>query len=398
MRPSDRWWLVCVALILILGACGGGDRPQRTATEHLAVDTMPGGWIAVANSARGLWDMAEAWQVVEDVRIGSVEGDGAEVFGRIRAVELDAAGRMYVFEELAQELRVFGPDGRHLRTIGRKGGGPGEFAFVTHIQFGPDDRLWVIDPENNRVSWIDSTGAFLGSEWVMGGMVLLPWPGGLDQDGYYYVPAFTQGGRMGLARFTPDLVSSDTLNTPRGPSVPDHAFEIRTDERLTRVPVPFTQPFRWRLAPTGTFWALFHHEYRLVELSLDGDTLRTATRDYQPVTVTEEDITTALEDLQFFVDRGGQIDLSRIPSEKPATRDLFFDDDGNVWVIPWTSPAEQNRVVDVFDGEGRYLGRVSLPFRLPERIYPVFKEGTMLAVAVDDDNVPYVVRARIDGR
>jgi hypothetical protein len=200
---------------------------------------------------------------------------------------------------------------------------------------------------------------------------------------------------MGLARFTPDLATSDTLIIPRGPPDRDQAFEIRTENILTRVPVPFTQAFRWRLAPTGTFWALFHHEYRLVELTLAGDTLRTVTRGFEPVPVTDQDIATALEALQFFVDRGGRIDRSRIPAEKPATRDLCFDDEGNVWVIPWTTLAEQNRVVDVFDGGGRYLGRVALPFRLPERIYPVFRQGTMLAVALDDEDVPYVVRARV---
>ena len=93
-----------------------------------------------------------------------------------------------ILEGQAQDIRVFEQDGRHVRTIGRSGGGPGEFARALHIQMGPDGHVWVTDPENNRLSRFDTAGVYLDGRASPGGFVIMPWPGGFDAEGYYYSP------------------------------------------------------------------------------------------------------------------------------------------------------------------------------------------------------------------
>jgi hypothetical protein len=56
---------------------------------------------------------------------------------------------------------------------------------------------------------------------------------------------------------------------------------------------------------------------------------------------------------------------------------------------------DEGRVVDIFDPEGRYLGRIGLPFMLSMNPPPVFRDGFLYAVTEDELEVPYVVRARI---
>ena len=103
----------------------------------------------------------------------------------------------------------------------------------------------------------------------------------------------------------------------------------------------------------------------------------------------------AREDVQWFVDCGGRVDWSKVPDHKPATEDFFFDDEGNVWVIPAAAAEREWQVVDVFDPEGRCLGRIDLPFRI-SLPYPIVRDDVMCAVVQDAMEVPYVVRARVE--
>ena len=58
-------------------------------------------------------------------------------------------------------------------------------------------------------------------------------------------------------------------------------------------------------------------------------------------------------------------------------------------------PRTENRILDVFDHEGRFLGTVELPFKLADFPDPIVRGDYMIAVVEDELEVPYVVRARI---
>jgi sugar lactone lactonase YvrE len=74
--------------------------------------SVPSGTVVVTNPTQGVWDSASNWRVSEDLRIGTLEGTGPDLFGQIDALEVDRDGRIWVLEVQAQELRVFGRDGR----------------------------------------------------------------------------------------------------------------------------------------------------------------------------------------------------------------------------------------------------------------------------------------------
>jgi hypothetical protein len=326
-----------------------------------------------------------------------MDGDGPDLFGRITSLAVDEAGRIYVLEGQAQEIRVFDATGSHVRTIGRKGGGPGELNQAVHMQFGPDGNLWVVDPQNNRVSVFDTAGTYLDGHRMPGGFIIIPWPGGFDAQGDYYSPIprpSEEGFNMGLAHYDAALEPIDTLEVPEDP-VDREGFELQRGDSRWRASIPFTAGFQWRLSPAGTFWGLFSGEYRLFELSQRGDTLRTITRAYDPLPVTDLDMEAARERLEWFIQEGGKVDWSKIPSEKPATEDFFVDALGYVWVQPVTVAAEENLRLDVFDPDGRYLGRVALPGPIAYA-RPLIQDGVIYAVTENDLEVPFVVRWRIE--
>ena len=64
------------------------------------------------------------------LELGSFDGPGADVFGHISSVAVGLDGKIFVLDDLAQEIRVFDANGSHLYSFGRRGEGPGEFRYA----------------------------------------------------------------------------------------------------------------------------------------------------------------------------------------------------------------------------------------------------------------------------
>jgi hypothetical protein len=389
---------VCLTACLLATA---GCAPRDSAAAALwrgTMDTLETGTVVVSNPATGIWRDETAWRVVEELRIGTLDDTGPDMFGRVRDLEVDAEGRFWVFESQAQELRVFDADGAHVRTVGREGGGPGEFAAVIGMTWARDGHLWVVDPSNARISIIDSAGTYVGSHGTIGGWMFVPWPGGVDTQGRFwnFVPDMSSTDpRIVMVAHDDQMNPVDTAQVPEYPGERE-TFELRNEDSHLVTGVPFAPSLEWRFDPRGYMWFMLTGDYSITQLSLEGDTLRRILREYEPLRVTEADVDSAMAGLDWFIRNGGKVDRARIPGSKPATDEFLFDDEGNIWVLPVTAMGEEGRVVDIFDPEGRYLGRIGLPFVLSMNPPPVFREGFLYAVTEDELEVPYVVRARIE--
>jgi hypothetical protein len=396
MSTHSAWAIIAVAIVPILAGCGRSTEDGGAWAGTM--DTLPSGQILIHNTARPILSADAAWRVVEELRIGTMDGEGPDLLGDVRWLEADALGRIWILEGQALEIRVFNADGSFVRTIGREGGGPGEFTYPLQVQVGPDGNMWVTDPQNNRLSVLDTAGAYLEGHQMPGGFVIMPWPGGFDANGYHYgpVPLPSDGDdfRLGLVQYDSAFEPIDTLDVPTDPTDREY-FEIRREDSFWRTGIPYRGSFDWRLAPTGALWGMLTGEYRFFELTAGGDTLRTITRDFTPLPVTDADMERAREQLESFVRNGGNVDWSKIPSTKPATEEMYFDDEGNIWVRMVTAHEDRGRVFDVFDASGRYLSRVRADFAVARFPPPIFRGDFVYAVTEDELEVPYVVRARI---
>lgn len=134
-------------------------------------------------------------------------------------------------------------------------------------------------------------------------------------------------------------------------------------------------------------------------MTIDGKVLRTITKDHEPIPVTDEEREQAIENLEWFTSQGGKIDRSKFPKSKPSTVSFFIDDEGNIWVEQQVTAADEGdvgRLFDLFDGEGRYLGMVRLPFELHHSIpAPIVREGMLYGATHDETGVLHVVRGRV---
>ena len=112
------------------------------------------------NGVQGMWSPGEEWTINEELRIGHVDGAPELQFGEIVSLDVDRAGRIYVLDQQAQEVRVFSPAGEYLRSVGQPGEGPGELsAFAQAVFVAVDDTLRVVDPRQGRVTTFDPTAS-----------------------------------------------------------------------------------------------------------------------------------------------------------------------------------------------------------------------------------------------
>ena len=388
---------LAATLTLLLAACGTGSdaAPGWSGT----VDTLPSGEIVVRNTTDPLWTPEQAWQVVEDLRIGNAMSEGPDLFGSIFSFDVDAWGRIFVLDEQAQEVRVFDPEGAFVRTVGRKGEGPGEFTHAGSVDLSRNGEIWVMGLGQARVSIFDTAGTFLRQERTDGGFVVKPYPGGFDPMGRYNVliPAWDM---RTMARFDQSYTPIDTISLPEDPGEREYFENVGEDGSSTmRAGVPFQEYMTWRFSRTGTVWTLLTGRYQLTEMTIDGKVLRTITKDHEPIPVTDEEREQAVESLEWFTSQGGQIDRSKFPGSKPSTVSFFIDDEGNIWVerqVPAADEDDVGRLFDLFDDEGRFLGMLRLPFELHHSIpEPIVRDGVLYGATYDEIGVLYVVRGRI---
>jgi len=102
----------------------------------------------------------QQWSVRELARAGTASGIE---FGRIRSLAVADDGRIFVLDMLASQVHVLSATGALERSIGRKGGGPGELSEGAAGVAVIGGRLVVMDAGNRRISVYRPDGAFVRS-------------------------------------------------------------------------------------------------------------------------------------------------------------------------------------------------------------------------------------------
>jgi len=381
-------------LAALLAACGGA--PQGTSAVATVVDTA-GGVVRVGNAGT-----PPTWRAERVLRLGSLEG-GPEEFGRIRSLLADADGNVYVADEIAQEIRVFAPDGRHVRSIGRKGAGPGEFGDLYGLAWLEGGKLAAMDPRNARIGILSREGEWLEAIQhfpIFGPMIRLHPLG----DAGFYAPIMDARQDLALARFTADG-PRDTIPMPLRPAGQTPAGLPRTtaicrqpNGGLHVVTLPEVPMVEYAFPPPGgTIAVSWTGEYRIAFLTPAGDTLRVVTRERPPLPYTdalyEEGMRPYRELRETHPGLRCEPGEPERPSHRAALRHFLFDEAGRMWV---EAAAEDGFVWEVFDAEGRLLGAFSAPPRAAD-VPPYVRDGRLYQVETDDADVQYVVVYRIEG-
>ena len=343
--------------------------------------------IEIVESPTPLWEEGEGWRVdsVPTLQIGLLEGADPYLFGAIAAAVRFPDGRIALVETQSLEVRVFGPDGVHLATFGREGGGPGEFATTPRIVAVAPDTLLTWDARSRRWSWWHLEGALVRES-------TLP-RGGRDEDVGRGTAVTTWAVFPDGTLFAADNVPRDDETRPSGETITtqfrfsfirnqgaDTVDIGRFGSRRTHFAVrgsaqdpffPRTQialqsdPVALHTSGPGA-WAVYRWE-------ADGNLSRIVRAAIPRVAVTEEMIRQHIDSVEAQRMRSRaseeQVEIRvrateavPYPDSAAAIDFLRIDTESRLWVLRWRQlyPVDAP-VYDVIDGDGRWLGRVALP-------------------------------------
>jgi hypothetical protein len=105
--------------------------------------------------ARGEWDfkLQKVW---------AIESAGESVFAEIRQLGVADSGRVYVHDRKNKKYYIFSPGGEFLKAFGKKGEGPGEIKWIEQARFFlVDDQVLIGD--SNSIHYFSADGDFIRS-------------------------------------------------------------------------------------------------------------------------------------------------------------------------------------------------------------------------------------------
>lgn len=313
------------------------------------------------------------------VVVGVVSGAPEyELYGATYALRLDD-GRIVLANTGTDELRFFGPDGRHLRSVGREGGGPGEFRAIRGLTRLPGDSLGVWDWDLRRLTIYDDAGTF--------GRVVTP--GGLAGFVPRLIGAFDDGTLVGTGGQDPRAAAAAAVNAG-GEVREDTVALLRLDPGAgatldTVVRLPGRQHRLVARGESFSMQAVLLGRQEQLDMGADrlmvGDDRTGGIRVFGPDGRLRRRIRTgpgpravADRDVEWLVRQflarlpeeewpGARANLRQLPVAVtvPAFTGLFADRLGRLWLAHHDIDDDPVRRWTVLNAEGRYLAHVDLP-------------------------------------
>ena len=156
--------------ILILANCRASDsRDSASTTADSAGVRIT--TINASPSALDEWTLAPT----PDLTLTGVEAGDSAAFAHVGAARWLSDGRIVVVDAEARRLLLFDDKGKLVKTLGRRGSGPGEFRYVTSVTVLPGDSLLTFDKSLRRLTVWHPEGGYVRGMPV-GGTSLESWP------------------------------------------------------------------------------------------------------------------------------------------------------------------------------------------------------------------------------
>ena len=374
---------------------GSGDASAVGLTT--TVDTIDG-VVRVSNTGT-----APRWQLTRVASIGpkSLSDTGSpDEFGRVYDIALGPDGNVFVADGANREIRVFGLDGVHRRTLGRKGEGPGEFDGLYSVAW-LGDRLLALDPHLGRISEFSAEGAYQGQRRIRGALSGGPgWvrfhPVGADEAYRVTLAADPSPGRwweyIGLDSRGE---TGDTLLQLAGPRAATIHCEV--GDRTSFFRVPFGPRLVQRPGPGGVMYSAITDAYRIALTDADDDTVRVIERPLPAETISDDEWAEGNRGYRALRDTFPLMscDPRRPPRSgaKPFIEELDIASDGKLWV---EVIREVGNRWEVFDTEGGLVASVPVPTERQYLLPPAINADHMLTVRRGDLDLEYVDVWRIE--
>jgi DNA-binding beta-propeller fold protein YncE len=310
----------------------------------------------------------------EELSIGREDGKAENVFSRVGGIDVDETGNIYVLDLMDANVRVFDSRGKYLRTIGRKGQGPGEVQFPVFMQITSRSEVLIYDYAVSRMLFFSLDGRFLSDKTTLqpilpirvdsrgnliGKKILAPPPKG-GKVIYKYNPA--ERSFMEIAK--EDMGAGGMLDIGR----PSCYCAVTQKDMII-----------WGSSEKYAFYVLNQH----------GKTVKKVTRQYEPQSIT-------VDDEQAYKTQYAELLKANIKitfrSNFPAFSDIFVDDEDHIFIKTYERDAERGGAFffDVYDGDGVFIAKVPVEISLNKD--SVWKKGKLYTITSDENGVQVIKR------
>ena len=351
-------------------------------------------------------------RLVEEVRIGALDGAEEYVFGRVSFVAVADGATVFVADTQVPVIRMYDALGSFVRNVGGAGEGPGEYRRIGGMEVLRDGRLAVWDNRVGRITLFTPAGEYDSSHTVTSGFFSAD-VFQVDHDGRFYVRAVVRDAndpreRQGEVwiRLSAGGEVLDSLPIPEEPSTPP-SFVLSTASGYDR---PFTRQLITTLSPLG-YLVVGHNRAYAFELRRTEEPTLRIERPFTPLPVRGPEHAEWEAWAEFFARAGSGGPSYSVPDTKPAFSTLRTDAGGRIWVRryveavhrPRTGPPSSSGAPprewreqptwDVFEPTGTFLGTVVLPANA--YFYDAVDRHVWATVRGEFDEA-YVVRFRIE--
>lgn len=364
--------------LCVVAALVGGTACQSEASQtQPAVLRVDSAGLEVVTNIAPAWQPDELWVVEAKpaLQIGTADGDPEyELYGVRGAIRLPN-GTLAIANAGTSEIRYFDAQGRYVRSAGRAGSGPGEFASgggLTSIWRERGDTIGAWEHMRSRLALFDGRGSFVRQVSVSPSSI--PQLVGRFRDGSFLMrfpntqrsfgtPWVVERQTADYARFSADGQSRSDIETLPGPE----RMTAEWEGRLFAGAPPFALDPAYAVGDT-LFYYGSSEAFVIRVYSWAGRLTRLIRRIEPDRKLTREDV------IKHNAER-----LAQAPPEQRATYDKFFaaepwpdripahrrfvlDVEGFLWVQLYPLPrADQTNEWSVFDPTGVWLGDVTVP-------------------------------------
>jgi hypothetical protein len=342
-----------------LFACAGGSDSSTVQRSDSA-----GIEIVVSSGSDRVLD----WQFNRLFELGGAE-EGPESFFRVspRLVRADAAGRIYVLDSENARIVVFDSDGQFVRSMGGRGGGPGEFQSPATMSVSPEGAVAVFDFGKGSLVRYDESGEV---------EVEQPFPLFPRPDGQRHFEQVHDTTLVSTTHFSNDgnsqqqvlqrIVDSDTLVLAELPLPPSKMALFEKCGGGLRLPPIFAPQVAWD-TQRGMVAISLTMEYS-ISIREGGHLTRIARRAIEPLPASREQAILNLGEgmsIDFgrgpcLIDPAEMVDKRGYADFVPLIGTVFLSPSGELWVERFTADftvdTDSIPPVDVFDAGGSYVG------------------------------------------
>jgi hypothetical protein len=337
-------------------------------------------------------DIFRPIRFVEDLSIGVQEGDENYMFSDPGDMDSDSQGNIYVLDYKEVTIKKYDSRGNHIKNIGRKGQGPGEFQMPRSFIVGHKDRIYVQDILSLEIEMLSADGDYLGAvnlKDMCDQVFISP-----DEELIIGEKSYVEGKDKEVEY----LYQVGKYDLQKKEFIPFYKQKQLRYDRLSSNEISLEIPLyvRWDIDSAGHIYVATANKYELNVFSPQCQLLFKFTKDYEPSPVEK-----GLKESIF-----KRLSSSRIPFDSreygeylefyPVFKSLSVDEKDRVWVELFQPSKKDSQVqstnFDVFSPEGKFL----FSTKIDKIIYPrlIFKKGYIYTLTRNELGFSRALRLR----